>query len=51
MLLLLLRGRIVGSIWVHWWVRARAEDRATYHCEGDVLVCLDVDCVLRCPCK
>ena len=47
-LLLLLRGRVVGRVWVHWWFGARAEDEAAYHCEGDVLVCLNVGCVLWC---
>ena len=46
LLLLLLRGRVVGRVWVHWWVGARAENEAAYHCEGDVLVCLCVESVL-----
>jgi hypothetical protein len=33
---------------MHWWFGARARVEDAYHCEGDVLMYLGVECVLLC---
>ena len=51
MVLLLLCGRVVGRVWVHWWFGARAEGDSAYHCGNDVPMFLCVECGMLYSCE